>query len=588
MPYQFIGFTGPKLEFKNVATGSTEPPTFSKPLKGANDQWYLFSEIPENILYGYSEPEPEPEPVTQGNTTVEEEPEPTTHTSVYGKTLVQSRKYKAPEGDSRTEGIHEGEAVRSYFNKWTLFKYKNISGLSEKSQGSEVSDRYSTVVNSTSPYIAPTANNIVQYSENIDSLAFKYDLEDFIQCEHYGQISNSYMVTLRRFGYPIADNLIEPRQIGPGGDLIDTTQPDIARAITWLSPALGNDLKEILKFNVKIPWKEEESAVQTIQAGKKNRGAVGAMIDGSPIFQAIENGINGYNADQTQRANAQGGGFDPLKETYPNTVYGPLNVIKNIMAREQGLKFEQEFKLTFHYDLRGYPNTSPKVAFMDTMANLLALTYNNAPFWGGAVRYTGSGSLGKPFGDYSLLAAGDYEGFLKGLGTQISNAVSTGFADLQKAWETGNLGDSKILNNVIGGGLMKLFNGPQGGSIVNSLLTGDPTGQWHLTIGNPLNPIMMIGNLACTDSNFSFEGPFGYEDFPSKLKVEITLKPARMRDKGEIESMFNAGKGRMYLQPEYGADIDNLVNVSAYGNKDRLAQGFNEDAIQKLSDMSAG
>ena len=135
---------------------------------------------------------------------------------------------------------------------------------------------------------------------------------------------------------------------------------------------------------------------------------------------------------------------------------------------------------------------------------------------------------------------------------------------------------------------MKLFNGPQGGAIVNSLLTGDPTGQWHLTIGNPLNPIMMVGNLACTDSSFSFEGPFGYEDFPSKLKVEITLKPARMRDKGEIESMFNAGKGRMYLQPEYGGDIDNLVNVSAYGNKDRLAQGFSEDAIQKLSDMSAG
>ena len=564
---------------------STTPPIYFYVDDETGEKVTRTSPIPDAIG---NEPPAQEGTQQPGNTTVEEEPEPTTHTSVYGKTLIQSRKYKAPEGDSRTEGIDEGEAVRSHFNKWTLFKYKNISGLSENSQGSEVSDRYSTVVNSNSPYIAPTANNIVQYSQNIDSLAFKYDLTDFIQCEHYGQISNNYMVTLRRFGYPIADNLIEPRQIGPGGDLIDTTQPDIARAITWLSPALGNDLKEILKFNVKIPWKDEESAVQTIQAGKANRGAVGAMIDGSPIFQAIENGINGYGADQTQRINAEGAGFDPLKETYPNTVYGPLNVIKNIMAREQGLKFEQEFKLTFHYDLRGYPNTSPKAAFMDTMANLLALTYNNAPFWGGAVRYTGSGTLGKPFGDYSKLAAGDYEGFLKGLGSQISNAVSTGFADLQKAWETGNLGDSKILNNVIGGGLMKLFNGPQGGSIVNSLLTGDPTGQWHLTIGNPLNPIMMVGNLACTDSSFSFEGPFGYEDFPSKLKVEITLKPARMRDKGEIESMFNAGRGRMYLQPEYGRDIDNLVNVSAYGNKDRIAQGFSEDAIQKLSDMSAG
>jgi len=582
MAYKFLGYVGPKLQFEVVETGFKDETFTVKPEKGADGQWYLFGEI----LHDYTEPEPDNEPASHGNTTFVDSA-PGNFTSVYGDNLIQSRRYQAPEGDSRTDGIHEGTAVRSYFNKWTLFKYKNISGLSAESQGSEVSNKYSKVVNSLES-TAPTANNIVQYADNIDSLAFKYSLTDFIQCEHYGQISNSYMVTLRRFGYPIADDLIAPRQMGPGGDLIDTTQPDIARAITWLSPALGNDLKEILKFNVSIPWKDEESAVQTIQAGKKNRGAVGAMIDGSPLFQAIENGINGYNADQTQRANAQGGGFDPLKETYPNTVYGPLNVIKNIMAREQGLKFEQEFKLTFHYDLRGYGNTSPKVAFMDTMANLLALTYNNAPFWGGAVRYTGSGSLGKPFGDYELLRSGDYEGFLKGLGTQLSNAVSTGFADISRAFETGNLGDSKILNNVIGGGLMKLFNGPQGGSIVNSLLTGDPTGQWHLTIGNPMNPIMMVGNLACTDSSFSFEGPFGYEDFPSKLKVEITLKPARMRDKGEIESMFNAGKGRMYLQPEFGGDIDNLVNVSAYGNKDRLAQGFNNDAIQKLSDMSAG
>ena len=69
------------------------------------------------------------------------------------------------------------------------------------------------------------------------------------------------------------------------------------------------------------------------------------------------------------------------------------------------------------------------------------------------------------------------------------------------------MGDSKILNNVIGGGLMDLFGGPQGGQVAQAFLTGEATGHWHLTIGNPLNPIAVIGNLGCTKANFEFDGP---------------------------------------------------------------------------------
>lgn len=525
-----------------------------------------------------------------GNTTFGN---PSGNSSKYGNAQIQGKKYDAPKGDKRGkiadgDGINPGTAVRSLFNKWALMSYKGINGVDASSQGSVISSKYNRVINTAPGATDPTARNIIQYSNDLDSLAFKYNFSDFIQCEHYGQISNSYMVTLRRFSYPIADDIINPKQMGPDGKQVDSSQPDLARAITWMSPALGNDLKEILKFNVKLNWEEIESQVQEVQGNAQKRGKLGAMIDGNPLFSAIENGANGYTAEQSAITADKGQGFDPLKETYPNTVFGPLNVIKKVLARQQGLEFEQEFKLTFHYDLKAYGNTSPKVAFMDTLANILALTYNNAPFWGGATRYTGSGSLGKPFGDYNKLRSGDYAGFLGSIGTQLKDTLSNGFNDITAALKSGNLGDSKILDNVIGGGLMKLMNGPQGGQVVNALLTGDPTGQWHLTVGNPMNPIMMVGNLACTDSAVSFEGPLGFEDFPSKMKVEITLKPARMRDKGEIESMFNAGRGRIYLQPNGGRGLDDIVDVSAYGNKDRKAQGFNADAFRKVSDMSAG
>ena len=119
---------------------------------------------------------------------------------------------------------------------------------------------------------------------------------------------------------------------------------------------------------------------------------------------------------------------------------------------------------------------------------------------------------------------------------------------------------------------MQLFNTPQGGQAVASLLTGDPTGQWHVTIGNPLNPIAVIGNLACTGTTINFEGGMGVQDFPERLVVTVTLKPGRPRDKAEIESMFNSGRGRFYLQPDDEADINNTLDVSAYGNKDKKSR----------------
>ena len=121
--------------------------------------------------------------------------------------------------------------------------------------------------------------------------------------------------------------------------------------------------------------------------------------------------------------------------------------------------------------------------------------------------------------------------------------------------------------------MLELFNSPQGGQAVNSFLTGDPTGQWHLTIGNPLNPMAVIGNLVCTDTKISFAGELGPNDFPEKLIMEVSLKPGRPRDKAEIESMFNAGRGRFYIQPDDTADINNTFDVSAYGNKDRRGEG---------------
>ena len=540
------------------------------------------------------------EPVSGGNTDttiVSDESQADVQTSrIYGTNSLDSRAYEVKDPDKTIPGVN---SIRSKTNAWALLNYRNYRGGTM--YGDPDYSQWGTAVvgtgSSAGEILNPTAHRIVTHCEENGGVGFSYGYRDFIQTEHYGQISNEYLITLRRFSFPVGDDIVNARSYGENGEHLDISEPDLARAITWLSPKLGNDIKEILGFSTGFGWEEIESSVQTASGGsnEKRRGTIGQLIDGSPITKAAEAGANGYSAAQSDQINTKGEGFDGLSATYPNHVYGPYNAIKKVLARnDKGLKFDSEFNLNFYYDLRGFDNTSPKVVFMDVISNLLAMTYNNAPFWGGATRYSGSGSTGKPFGDMDKLKSGDYSGFLGSVVTQLKSTLGAGFDDLGKAASglmngkgLNAIGDSKILDNMVGGALMKHLGSPSGGDIIKAFLTGDPTGQWHLTVGNPMNPILVCGNLCLETSKFEFEGPLGYEGFPTKLKMTVALKPGRPRDKSEIESMFNAGRGRMYLQPEVeGKSLDDVMDMSAYGNKDRSR--LTPDRALRNSDMSAG
>lgn len=544
-----------------------------------------------------AEPQEQQDVVSQGNTTVEDtnnagqQPE---LSSIYGSAAIPGRAYEIKDPDKTIPGVN---SVRSKSNAWTLLNYRNYAGGTAYSDP-KWGDYNKTVIHGDKDNILnPTAKRIVEYSNNNGGLGFAYNYRDFIQCEHYGQISNEFMITLRRFAFPVGDDIRNAVTYDENGQEFDKSEPDLARAVTWLSPALGNDMKEILSFGTGFGWKDVEAEVQVAQSnmGEKRRGTLGSMIEASPFAKGVEAGVNGYSSTQSDVIHTRGAGFDPLKDTYPNHVYGPYNAIKSVLTRDdKGLKFDNEFTLNFYYDLRGFDNTSPKVVLMDIMSNLLAITYNNAPFWGGATRYQGSGSTGKPFGDFDKLKSGDYAGYLSSVMTQMKSSMGSAFDDLGKGVEgllngkgLNAIGDSKIMDNLIGGSLMKHLGSPSGGDIIQAFLTGDPTGQWHLTVGNPMNPMLVCGNLCLENAKFEFDGPLGFEGFPSRLKMVVTLKPGRPRDKAEIESMFNAGRGRMYLQPEVeGKSLDDVVDVSQFGNKDR--RRMTGDRALRNSDFAAG
>lgn len=497
---------------------------------------------------------------SQANTPVKNE-------EIYYTDEFESVSYKTPEGAD----VSMGKKPTSTFNKYALVDFRGNPLTAEGGKG-ENSKFYNKIDLNTLQN--PTATNIITTTSKSGGKGYSYNYSDFALAKYFGKIPNNMMITLRRFAYPAPDDIISPKATNKDGvNNIDVSQPDLARAITFLGEEPGNNLADIIKFSHGFNWKNAEAQVQELQSQRSGRsGIVGDRINSNTFLRAAANAANGRSGydDAVSRANS---GFDAFSNTYPNHVYGPLNVIKEVVVREQGLTFSQEFTLKFEYNLRSLEGANPKILMLDQLANILALTYNNAPFWGGDVRYIGDGSVAKPLGDIKKIQSGDFAGFLSGVMKDLGGTAKNLFNDAKKITS----GDSKFLNNIVGGGLMKLLNSPQGGQAVQSLLTGDPTGQWHVTVGNPLNPIMVLGNLVCTNTEINFEGPMGIQDFPEKLVVSITLKPGRPRDKAEIESMFNAGRGRFYIQPADAPSLDQVTDISAYGNADRTSDKYTNE-----------
>jgi hypothetical protein len=508
-----------------------------------------------------------------------------------------------------------GSAPWSLANRYALFTYNGFYGNSVQI----LTDQYKDIPNnplSGGDYAkVPSIARIIDFFRD---LPVKYEYSDFMWTKYGGYMPNNYMLTLRRFATPCEDNILsrvtkvateeevsaaeswnqdaskwlasnpgktekdyakinpQPTQNGePFGDI----KPDLARAITWMGEDTGNNLNELLNFTYGYKYKSQTSETNTQEVGSDQ------SYTSSPFYERMaSSGVGGMlkagvdvlkgvsASSKYQRQNSQG--FDPYETTYPNFVVGPVNVINEMQTRDVGLNFDQDIKLVFEYDLKSYGNINPKVAFLDIMANLLVLTFDNANFWGGANRfYGGSGYVAPRFGDQEKLRQGDFRGFLGSLVDDLGGGFKAAFFSEsgEPTIESVFGGIKAIAGTFFGNFLGKMVNdqlgAPPAMMHLKGMITGEATGNWHLTIGNPLNPIAMIGNLILDSSNLTFNGPLSNDDFPSNMKLECTLKHARPRDKTDFESMFNAGKGRLYAAAYGEEDILNLVgnDVKVYG-----------------------
>lgn len=405
-----------------------------------------------------------------------------------------------------------------------------------------------------------------------------YNFSDFAYCKHLGKIPNNYLITLRRFGSPCGDKIDKRRYstINTSEDNAQKHAPDIGRMITWLGTP-GNEMSNILKYNYKMQWEDVEAKIDEQQIEETTSPIAQIFNMANPQYRKLvqqgKMGLSGV-AGGSYMAGMFPGSTGAAKASYSGTwnkmldsnkVYGPVDVIDKSKRRKRGLVFEQQFTLTFDYELRSYYGVNGKAAFTDLLANILATTYAHGDFWGGERRFYG-GMQDNIFANlpiYQLAENGELDDpnlVVKKLIDSVhegAKALSGGFKGengLEKA-----ISAIKEIGAMLLGNALNQLGRPQKIAL-SSLLSGAPVGCWHLTIGNPKAPILEIGNLICTNTEIEHYGPLGLDDFPTGIRVRVTLEHGQPRDIMGIEQMYNRGDTRLYTP--LGDNVMDMYKVS--------------------------
>jgi hypothetical protein len=468
-------------------------------------------------------------------------------------------------------------------------------------------------------YKNPTTSKIIEVfnGQNPDSFYAwpekKYKYSDFLYLKHYHPYNNNRLITLRRFMTPVYDNCrsaIRTEKTEEG-----KLRAPIARALSYLGTS-DNKLSGLMNFTVTIKNKETTgnqsdkptkiSASEFADVGQFFGGSKGSTQDEASFAVSLIKAISG-STDFDKDAQEKWATAMNLWENgpYEDLINGPVNVIIGARIRDRGLTYTQTLNINFEYSTKYIERINPKAAMLDILSNMLSLTYHHANFYGGenrvqfedtnfaflknekemdflkALKKGGTTESLKQYADELKLtgsnAAGNISALIEAFRDGGLKTEDPGFKKLIQQTGTAMVSLNKNLRETN----KSLTQGTKG------ILNGSPTGSWHLQIGNPFSPIAMIGNLWCKQATFTFNDDLSADDFPTELKVSIGLDLGRQRDSSDIQSMFNAGGGRIYYPYQDKADTNassTFFNTEyAYIDKPSV----NKDAYQTVNTIES-
>jgi hypothetical protein len=518
-------------------------------------------------------------------------------------TVYPGDEYALPAGSSRGPlprslfYDYDGDDGSGVFNYYAVGSGKSYVSSEKRERVNDISSKESR---------NPTAQKIIEITTssgnfmdvNSDYVGQPYNVKDFVFSKYYGIIPNNRMLTLRRFPTPVFDNLalrvpgtypiIESlgskekvnMKEGPGIDnkkLMQTPEihTPICQAVSYFGTETGNDLNSIIGFSTGLKWDTKTQKDTKIAAKESDPGITTFLNDYTAdvldndlkgLLNGASNVVGNFMDDGVAEKMFANTFFENLtKENGPlsEKIFVDLNTVDSVLVRGRGIVGGfTGFNVKFEYNLTSIGDMNSKILFMDLLANLLALGTDYGrfltPFVVDEPQRQGIPFPGGPEGYIKFLEDPSkylIEIFKKGrnpaieaknkqTADKIVGGISTLISILDNPeliLKPGNEGAHKAVNRFLSQKMLNhLFYEP-------IIYSGHPTGDWHLVVGNPLNPIAMIGNLVCKSVKIDFNSVLGPDDFPTQMTATYELAHARQRHRGDFESMFNRGKGRLYL-----------------------------------------
>jgi hypothetical protein len=456
---------------------------------------------------------------------------------------------KVSKKDGMVSLFSGGNKLKVWGNIKTLGTELDTTGLTDNYKGSSRSDLHNNDVYDTS---------ILNIIEKLSETPAKLRPSDFAYLKDLGRYPNNRLMIARRFGGAIGDNIINK---GKGGIQ--------AILISWKPE--GEDFFEI-SFNEE--WEDADADFTGILnemgedfLGKNVGGGVGGALGAIPLpgfTEGLQRGVM-ENLGIMKSLPTNSAGVEILPAGNPNIIkMAKKRKTFNASEKGSGLKCLFQVKMICEYEQKFISGIDPTIVWMDLLSNMLRFGTSVSSDYGlskafvkkmGVWSNNPSQAVADIVDALKSVLTGE-NGIIAKLKALITEKSEVPKDELSQEKEDREAKEEQDAANAILEGFENVKS-----AIIGSLestvlkykhdimgvakaLSGMPSTPWHITLGNPLRPVFCAGDMLVEDVRVVSGPDLAFNDLPSRVRVEFTMKNARPWGLQEIKAKFNTGNVR--------------------------------------------
>lgn len=430
---------------------------------------------------------------------------------------------------------------------WPTIKGEDITGTNDVQYGSTQSGSQDTssrkTLHNDSIYDTSILNIITKLANTKASLR----PADFAYLKNVGVYPNNRLMIARRFASPSPDNIMINNKNELGS---------FATLISWVPEG-----QDYLDITFGEEWEDTREAdfkgILTSLGEDIKLDNLGGI--GNALGNAVP--LPGFTEILQRNFLAKMG---LIEDSSANMIpAGNPNLIKSSRRRKtvgyseagSGLKCNVNIKMICEYELKFISGIDPTIVWMDILGMITRFGTSNSEGYGlskkvssDMIRWANNpNELIKDVSSNLQKSLIEIQGKVSEIVENITSEKESKKeekSELEKTEEKNKLKETientiKDLGNKITSGLVQKYR-VRILSVVNAL-SGLPSTPWHITIGNPLRPTFCSGDMLVEDVNLKLGPTLAFNDLPSNITVEFTLKNARPWGLQEIMAKFNSG-----------------------------------------------